>query len=188
MNADKKLYLYSGLAIVGAIIAYVVITKKKPLPTTPNEEIEETEEENEDVVVTPSGDEITLEQANIDSNLTEILKLPLAQIKLKMLNKKVYTKLDNVNPRTQPFVNNGVINNTYGGKIADKNSYIGIVKDVVQDSGKLKNPQGNVYKWFKVSGSKEAIDSINKTKNLWNIPLNYGITFYVREDTIKLEK
>ena len=188
MNSNKKLYLYSGLAIALAVVAYVVITKKKTLPKPLNEQTEETEDEKNDVVVTPSGDEITNEQATIDPALSDILKLPLAQTKLKMLNKKVYTKLDNVNPRTQPFVNNGVINNTYGGEIENKNTYVGIVKDVVEDSGKLKNPQGSVYKWFKVSGSKEAIDSVNKTQNWWNIPLNYGTNFYVREDTIKLEK
>jgi len=187
MNSDKKLYLYSGLAIALAVVAYVVITKKKKLQNTSNEEAP-IEDENDDVVVTPSGDEITPEQATIDPALSDILKLPLAQTKLKMLNKKVYTKLDNVNPRTQPFVNNGVINNTYGGEIENKNTYIGIVKDVAEDSGKLKNPQGSVYKWFKVLGSKEAIDSVNKTQNWWNIPLNYGTNFYVREDTIKLEK
>ena len=187
MNGNKKLYLYSGLAIALAVVAYLVITKKKTLPTPSNEETPN-EEENDDVVVTPSGDEITPEQADIEPALAEILKLPLAQTKLKMLNKKVYTKLDNVNPRTQPFVNNGVINNTYGGEIEYKNTYVGIVKDVVEDSGKLKNLQGNVYKWFKVSGSKEAIDSINKTQSWWNIPLNNGITFYVREDTIKLQR
>jgi hypothetical protein len=186
MNGDKKLYLYSGLAIALAVVAYIVITKKKPLPKPSNEETEETEDEKDDVVVTETGDEITTEQATIDPALSDILKLPITQTKLKMLNKKVYTKLDKVNPRTQPFVNNGYINNTYGGEIEYKNTYVGTVKDVVEDSGKLKNPQGNVYKWFKVLGSKEAIDSINKTQSWWNVPLKQGIIFHVREDTIKL--
>ena len=185
MNSDKKLYLYSGLAIALAVVAYVVITKKKPLPTTSSNEETPTDEQD-DLVVTPSGDTITPEQANIDPALTEILKLPLAKIKLSMLNKKLYTKLDNVNPRTTPYVNNGAFNNTYGGKIEVKDTLIGVVKDVVEDSAKLKNPQGNVYKWLKVLASKEAIDSINNTKSFWNTSLSNGITFYVREDVIKL--
>jgi hypothetical protein len=188
MNGDKKLYLYSGLAIALAIVAYVVITKKKPLPTTSDEETTTEEEQTEDVVVTPSGDTITVEQATVDPTLTEILNLPLAKIKLNTLNKKLYTKIDNVNPRTQPFVNNGAFNNTYGGKIEVKDTLIGTVKDVVEDSGKLTSPKGNVYKWFKVLASKEAIDSVNNTKSWWNVPLKEGITFYVREDVVKLDK
>ena len=31
MNSDKKLYLYSGLAIALSVVAYVVITEKKKL-------------------------------------------------------------------------------------------------------------------------------------------------------------
>jgi hypothetical protein len=183
MNSDKKLYLYSGLAIALAVVAYVVITKKKPLPTTPSNEETPTDEQD-DVVVTPSGDTITVEQATVDPTLAEILKLPLSKIKLNMLNKKIYTKLDNVNPRTTPYVNNGAFNNTYGGKIEVKDTLIGVVKDVVEDTGKLTNPQGSVYKWFKVLASKEAIDSINNTKSWWNSPLREGITFYVREDVV----
>jgi hypothetical protein len=122
----------------------------------------------------------------IDKNLQEILNMSISNAKLKLLNKNIYTKLDNVTPRTTSTVNNGVLNNSYGGKIADKNTKIGIVKDIVEDLGKLKNPQGNVYKWFKVLGSKEAIDSINNTKSWWNTSLSNGATFYVREDVIKL--
>jgi hypothetical protein len=185
MNSDKKLYLYSGLAVALALVVYVVITNKKPSPTTSDKKTS-TEEEAEDTIVTPSGDTVTNEQANIDPTLAEVLNLPLAKIKLNVLNKKVYTKLDNVNPRTQPFVNNGAFNNTFGGKIELKDTLIGTVKDVVEDSGKLTSPKGNVYKWFKVLASKDAIDSINNTKSWWNLPLKEGITFYVREDVVKL--
>ena len=187
MSEDKKLYLYSGLAIALAVVAYVVITKKKPSSTT-SDEGGEVKEDVEDLIVTPSGDTITPEQSIVDPTLAEILNLPLAKIKLNTLNKKLYTKIDNVNPRTQPFVNNGAFNNTYGGKIEVKDTLIGTVKDVVEDSGKLTSPKGNVYKWFKVLASKEAIDSVNNTKSWWNVPLKEGITFYVREDVVKLDK
>jgi hypothetical protein len=183
MNDDKKLYLYSGLAIALSVVAYVVITEKKKLKSDPSKD---NNTDNNLDVTTSTGDTITMEQALIDKNLQEILNTPISNVKLKLLNKSIYTKLDNVTPRTTPNVNNGVINNSYGGKIVDKDTKIGIVKDIVEDSGKLKNPQGNVYKWLKVLASKEAIDSINNTKNFWNASLSNGITFYVREDVIKL--
>ena len=183
MNDDKKLYLYSGLAIALSVVAYVVITEKKKLKSDPSKD---NNLDNNLDVTTSTGDTITVEQAIIDKNLQEILNTPISNAKLKLLNKSIYTKLDNVTPRTTPNVNNGLLNNSYGGKIVDKDTKIGIVKDIVEDSGKLKNPQGNVYKWFKVLASKEAIDSINKTKSFWNVPLSNGTTFYVREDVIKL--
>jgi hypothetical protein len=183
MNSDKKLYLYSGLAIALSVVAYVVITEKKKLKSDPSKD---NNSDNNLDVTTSTGDIITVEQAVIEKNLQEILNMPISNAKLKLLNKNIYTKLNNVTPRTTPLVNNGVVNNSYGGKIADKNTNIGLVKDIVEDSGKLRNPQGNVYKWFKVLASKEAIDSINNTKSWWNTSLGNGITFYVREDVIKL--
>lgn len=184
MNSNQKLYLYSGLAIALSVVAYVVITEKKKLKSDPNKE--DNTEDNKEDVETSTGDTITKEQADIEKNLQEILNMPISNAKLKLLNKNIFTKLDNVTPRTTPYVNNGVINNSYGGKIVDKNTKIGIVKDIVEDSGKLKNLQGKVYKWFKVLASKEAIDSVNKTQSWWNTSLGNGITFYVREDVIKL--
>jgi hypothetical protein len=183
MNSDKKLYLYSGLAIALSVVAYVVITEKKKLKSDPSKD---NNSDNNLDVTTSTGDIITTEQAVIDKNLQEILNTPISNAKLKLLNKNIFTKLNNVTPRTTPNVNNGLLNNSYGGKIVDKDTKIGIVKDIVEDSGKLKNPQGNVYKWFKVLASKEAIDSINNTKSFWNTSLGNGITFYVREDVIKL--
>jgi hypothetical protein len=187
MDSNKKLYLYSGLAIALTVVAYVVITRKKTSNADSREGGAKDVETNTETTTT-TGDIITTEQAIIDSNLTEILNLPLAKIKASTLNKRLYTKIDSVNPRTQPFVNNGAFNNTFGGKIELKDTLIGTVKDVVEDSGKLKNPKGNVYKWFKVLASKEAIDSVNDTKSWFNTPLKEGITFYVREDVVKLQK
>jgi hypothetical protein len=184
MNEDKKLYLYSGLAIALAVVAYVVITNKKPLakPADASSSKEEEEEES-DLVVTPSGDTITPEQAIIDPTLTEILKLPLAQIKLKMLNKKVYTKLDNVNPRTTPYVNNGwFVNNSVGGKITQKGTLAGIVTDVAQDEGKMSNSQGKVYIWFKIKPSAQAIKQIKDDSNIF-LGTKRG-AFWLREDVI----
>jgi len=182
MNGDKKLYLYSGLAIALAVVAYVVITKKKPLLNTADATVEG-EEAEEEIVVTPSGDTITPEQASIDPALSDILKLPLAQIKLKMLNKKIYTKLDNVNPRITPYVNNGwFVNNGVGGKITQKGTFAGIVTDVAQDKGKMANSQGKVYVWFKIKPSAEAIKQIKEDTPILLTPKTDF--FWLREDVI----
>lgn len=186
MNSDKKLYLYSGLAIALALVTYVVITNKKPLPISSNKE-NSTEEENEDIIVTPSGDTITTEQANIDPTLSEILKLPIAKIKLNTLNKKVYTKLDNVNPRQTPYVNNGwFINNGVGGRITQKGTFAGTITDVANDKGLLKNSQGKIYIWFKIKPSIESVKQIKDDSNIL-IPTKTD-TFWLREDTIILKK
>ena len=182
MNGDKKLYLYSGLAIVLAVVAYVVITKKKPLPTT-SDEGTKTEEENDDVIVTPNGDIITSEQAIIDPALTEILKLPVAEIKLNMLNKKLYTKIDNVNPRQTPYVNNGwFVNNGVGGRIIKKGTFAGTVTDVAKDKGSMSNSQGRVYIWFKIKPSAEAVKQIKDDSNI--LIGAKTDAFWLREDVV----
>ena len=124
MNSDKKLYLYSGLAIALSVVAYVVITEKKKLKSDPSKD---NNSDNNLDVITSTGDTITVEQAIIDKNLQEILNTPISNAKLKLLNKNIFTKLNNVTPRTTPNVNNGLLNNSYGGKIVDKDTKIGIV-------------------------------------------------------------
>lgn len=182
MNSDKKLYLYSGLAIALAVVAYVVITKKKPLPTNqPN-----VEEEKEDVVITTTGDEISTEQTVIEPTLKEILKLPLAKIKLHLLNKKLYTKLDDVNPRTTPYVNNGWFsNNSIGGKIKIKGTLAGTVVDVANDKGLLKNVDGKIFIWFKINPSPIARKQIEEDSSIFTA--QRFNTFWLREDVISLK-
>jgi hypothetical protein len=103
-----------------------------------------------------------------------------------MLGKQIYTKLDNVNPRQSPYVNNGwLVNNGVGGRITQKDTLIGTVTDVVNDKGSLKNKSGAIYKWFKVNPSLVAIKQIKDDSNIL-IPTKTD-TFYVREDVIKLK-
>jgi hypothetical protein len=173
MNSDKKLYLYSGIAIALSVVAYVVITRKKKLDTDPSAI------EVKPDVVTTTGDEISNEQAVIEPALAEILKLPLAQSKAKLLGKKIYSKVDNINPRQTPYVNNGV-----GGRITQKNTLIGSVTDVVNDKGLLKNNSGVIYKWIKVKPSPEAVKQIKDDSSI--LMGTKTDTFYVREDVIKL--
>lgn len=180
MNNNKKLYLYSGLAIALSVVAYVVITKKKKLDTDPTSNVKLD-------VKTSTGDIISNEQVIIDSSLQEILKLPLAQAKSKMLGKNIYSKLENINPRQTPYVNNGwFVNNGVNGRITQKDTLIGSVTDVVNDKGSLRNLSGNIYKWFEV---KPSLDAINQIKEDSNILMGGTKTdsFYVREDVIKLK-
>jgi len=180
MNSDKKLYLYSGIAIALSVVAYVVITRKKKLDTDPSAT------EIKPDVTTSTGDEISNEQAVLDPTLVEIIKLPLAQAKAKLLVKNIYSKVDNVNPRQTPYVNNGwFVNNGVGGRITQKDTLIGVVTDVVNDKGLLKNNSGNVYKWIKVKPSPEAIKQIKDDSNI--LIGTKTQTFYVREDVIKLK-
>jgi|LakMenE18May11ns_1017448.scaffolds.fasta_scaffold9367723_1 hypothetical protein len=180
MNSDKKLYLYSGLAIALSVVAYVVITKKKKLDTDPASNVKPD-------VTTPTGDVISGEQAVLDPTLTDIIKLPLAQTKAKMLGKNIYAKVENINPRQTPYVNNGwLVNNGVGGRITQKDTLIGTVTDVVNDSGSLRNNSGAIYKWVKVNPSSEAVSQIKDDSNIL-LGGTKTKTFYVREDVIKLK-
>jgi len=180
MNSDKKLYLYSGIAIALSVVAYVVITRKKKLDTDPSAT------EIKPDVTTSTGDEISNEQAVLDPTLVEIIKLPLAQAKAKLLGKNIYSKVDNVNPRQTPNVNNGwLVNNGVGGRITQKDTLIGVVTDVVNDKGLLKNNTGAIYKWVKVNPSTEAVRQIKDDSSiLIGTKTN---SFFVREDVIKLK-
>jgi len=179
MNSDKKLYLYSGLAIALSVVAYVLITKKKKLDSDPTSQVKPD-------VKTSTGDEITNEQSVVDTALASIVKLPLAEAKSKLLGSNIYTKLDNVNPRQSPYVNNGLlVNNGVGGRITQKDTLIGKVTDVVNDAGSLRNGSNTIYKWFKVNPSPEAIRQIKEDSNI--LLGTKTDTFYVREDVIKLK-
>ena len=104
-----------------------------------------------------------------------------------MLGKNIYTKVDNVNPRRTPYVNNGwFVNNGVGGRITQKNTLIGSVTDVVNDKGLLKNNSGAIYKWIKVKPSSDAIKQIKDDSSI--LMGTKTDTFYVREDVIKLIK
>jgi hypothetical protein len=179
MNSDKKLYLYSGLAIALSVVAYVVITKRKKANTDPTTNVKPD-------VTTTTGDVISNEQVEIDLSLQEILKLPLEQAKAKMLGKDIYSKLENINPRQSAYVNNGwFVNNSVGGRITQKDTLIGKVTDVKNDIGLLRNGSNNIYKWFKVEPSPEAIKQIKEDSNI--LLGTKTDTFYVREDVIKLK-
>jgi hypothetical protein len=188
MNSDKKLYLYSGLSILGAIILYAIITKKKAL--TPLLEGSGSAEPEGTVAVTSTGEVIDQAQVNIPANLAKILNKTSAEATIELINKPVYTKLDDVKVRNDRFVNNGIINNILS-KITNRGTLLGNVIQVVDDKGKLLNPQGKVYKWFKIKPAQITLDDMNRNKDFLThtfLANSTGKEIFVREDAIKLEK
>lgn len=188
MNSDKKLYLYSGLSILGAIILYVIITKRKNLTTS--SEGSGTPDPETTVAVSSTGEVIDQSQVAIPSNLAKILKKTSAEATVDLINKSVYTKLDKVKIRNDRYVNNGIVNNVMS-TITNRGTFLGNVIQIVDDKGKLINPQGKVYKWFKIKPSQVALDDMNRNKDFLThtfLPDSTGKEIFVREDAIKLEK
>ena len=153
---DKKLYMYSGVAIASAIVAYFLITRKSKT-SGKDALIEET-------VITDTGSEIPVEQAILPVELESVFSLPLKEAVRKIGNKNVYTKVADVKARKGANVNNGFVNNAYG-TIADKNTNVGKVIAISEDANGAKNVKGRVYKWVKVNLTKEARKALNESPN-----------------------
>jgi len=189
MNADKKLYLYSGLAIASAVIAYFIITKKKPLIDSASEGTG-VPDDSGTVGVTTTGEVVDQEQVLIPTTLVEILKKTATKATVDLINKPIYTKLDNVKVRSQNYVNNGIVDNIMS-TITNKGTLLGTVIQVVDDKGKLTNSDGRILKWFKVKPSQLALNDMNRNKSFLThkfLAESTGKEIYVREDTVKLEK
>ena len=97
MNGDKKLYLYSGLAVAGAIIAYVIITQNKSNSGTSSEGTGIPDPETT-VGTTTTGEIVDVEQINIPKTLTPILNKTSAEATVALINKPKESLLGN-----QPF-------------------------------------------------------------------------------------
>ena len=188
MNA-KKVYVYSGLALFGALGLYIYISKRKQEMIEKAQVVTNTEEET---LVTPTGDEINIEQATIPKDLENVLKnnIPIAQKIL--INKPMVTKINNVKARSSNRVNNGLVNNVIG-EIKNSNVNVGKVVGLIYDKEDAKNPQGKTYKWFKIKPTQESIDEMNKNKS-WYEPKKPNskdignFIFYYREDTLTFKK
>lgn len=181
---DKKLYMYSGVAIASAIVAYFLITRKSKT-SGKDALIEET-------VITDTGSEIPVEQAILPVELEAVFNLPLKEAVRKIGNKNVFTKVADVKARKGANVNNGFVNNAYG-TIKDKNTNVGKVIAISEDENGAKNVKGRVYKWVKVNLTKEARKALNESPNesLLNavsgsLPTTGNVFAYFREDTITL--
>jgi hypothetical protein len=180
MTSNKKLYLYSGLAIALSLVAYVVITKNKKSKTDPTSDVKPD-------VTTTTGDVISNEQVVIDLSLQEILNKSLSEVNTTLKGKPVYTKIDNVQVRNDSYVNNGIVNNIMS-TISNKGTLLGNVIAVVEDKGRLTNTSGKVFKWLKINPAQVTLNDMNKNKSLLTrkfLP-EYKEVIYVREDVIKL--
>ena len=189
MEGDKKLYLYSGLAIVGAIIAYAIITKKKPLLDNSSSEGTGTPDPPSTIAITTTGEVVDQAQVAIPVTLADILKKTSAEATVALINKPVYTKLDDVKVRSSNYVNNGLFDNIMS-TITNRKSLVGNVIQIVDDKGSLKNSDGRVYKWFRVKPAQVTLDEMNRNKSFLThtfLPETTG-EIYVREDTVQLEK
>lgn len=188
MKSDRKLYLYSGLAIALSVLAYMVITRKKNSEDVVVEE--EIVDENGNVATTTTGEAVDPEQLIIPKTLSDILNKTSSQATVALINKPIYTKLDEVKVRNENYVNNGIINNIMS-TITNTGTLLGTVIQVVDDKGKLKNSEGRILKWFKIKPSQTALDDMNRNKSLLShvfLPESTGKQIYVREDAVKLEK
>jgi len=107
-----------------------------------------------------------------------------------LINKPIYTKLDTVKVRSQNYVNNGFFSNVMS-TITNRKFLLGNVIQVVDDKGKLTNPNGKVYKWFRIKPAQVTLDEMNTNKSFLThtfLPDSTGKEIYVREDTVQLEK
>ena len=176
MNSkDKKLYLYSIGAILAALGAYYLITRQKSNQTeeAPAKDLSRAENET---VQTGTGSVITIGQATLPADLSNLMKSDIYKIVALLGNRKIYTKLEGAKVRSTPKVNNGILTNQYG-TLPSKDFLIGTVSAVTTDMAKSTNSEGRVYKWFRVSLSPEA------KKALGLLP-NFNKPAYLREDTV----
>ena len=176
MKINKK-YIYPliGLAIAGGI---VLLATKKKSDDGGGETPEPTPEDN-------GG--ITPEQQKIDATLNTILSNKNANTLIK--GKKIYSKVANAKGRTQPAVNDGVVNNLYG-TISNANTYLGNAVGVANDLGKTMNSATKKpFVWVKVQLSKDGYDAVQSNRSFLTRDLFTPATLpyvYFREDVIKL--
>ena len=176
MKINKK-YIYPliGLAIAGGI---VLLATKKKSDDGGGETPEPTPEDN-------GG--ITPEQQKIDATLNTILSNKNANTLIK--GKKIYSKVANAKGRTQPAVNDGVVNNLYG-TISNANTYLGNAVGVANDLGKTMNSATKKpFVWVKVQLSKDGYDAVQANRSFFTRDLFTPATLpyvYFREDVIKL--
>ena len=177
MKINKK-YLYPliGIAIAGGIV--FLATRKKKKDDGGGETPQPTPEDN-------GG--ISPEQKKIDANLNTILASKSANTLIK--GKKIYSKVDSAKARTQPAVNDGVINNLYG-TISEANTYLGNAVSVATDMGKTINTATKKpFVWVKVQLSKQGYDAVQANRSFLTRDLFTPATLpyvYFREDVIKL--
>jgi hypothetical protein len=176
MKINKK-YIYPLIGVAIAVGVVLLATKKKPNDGG-GETPEPTPEDNGD---------ISPEQKKIDATLNTILANKNANALIK--GKKIYSKVATAKGRTQPAVNDGVINNLYG-TISNANTYLGNAVGVATDLGKtINSATKKSFVWVKVQLSKEGYEAVQSNRSIFTRDLFTPATLpyvYFREDVIKL--
>jgi hypothetical protein len=178
----KKIFIGVGLLAVGAL-GYLVLKNKKK------------KEESQEQLIEAEG-EADFDFENADGKgLSSIINRPKKIIKVKdyqalikkgsltelnkyLVGKNIYTLQNNVNLRSRPSVNNGLINNNLL-TFKNKGVYIGKVQNVVRgDDGK------NI--WFSIS--KNSYNSIIMPKLFEKFGFeNKYVNVFVRADVVVVD-
>jgi hypothetical protein len=174
MKTDKalKITLYALLGL-GAVLGASLLLKEKKDDTTGDENGGDAD---------TSGDEISEEQRKVPPKV-----VTAAKDKAVAKGMKVYAKLANIKGRSQNYVNNGFIDNiVWEGDAAGE--YLGVVTTTAPDRGDMKDRNGKVYTWFKVTLDPKAWNRYNDTRSFLTkqvamTPTNNWAWF--REDTLK---
>jgi len=175
MKTDKalKITLYALLGL-GAILGASLLLKGK--------KDDGKGDENPDVDADTSGDEISEEQRKVPPKVVNA-----AKDKAVAKGMKVYAKLPNIKGRSQNYVNNGFIDNiVWEGDAAGE--YLGVVTTTAPDRGDMKDGNGKVYTWFKVTLDPKAWNRYNDTRNFLTkqtVMTSGNNWAWFREDTLK---
>jgi len=174
MKTDKVLKItFYALLGLGAVLGASLLLKGNDDGKGEGDGDGEGETENEEV--------ISEEQKKVPQKV-------ITATKDKKLAKgmKVYAKIPNIKGRSQNFVNNGLVNNIlWEGEAAGE--YLGIVSTTAPDRGSMKDSEGKVYTWFKVTLDRKAWDRYNNTKSFFTKQIAYTANnnwSWFREDTL----
>jgi len=174
MKTDKalKITLYALLGL-GAVLGASLLLKEKKDDTTGDENGGDDD---------TTGDEISEEQRKVPPKVATA-----AKDKAVAKGMKVYAKLPNIKGRSQNYVNNGFIDNiVWEGDAAGE--YLGVVTTTAPDRGDMKDRNGKVYTWFKVTLDPKAWNRYNDTRSFLTkqtVMTSGNNWAWFREDTLK---
>lgn len=157
------------IAILGGIVFFAFRKSDKPKPTESGNESGDADKQK---VVIPEVD--------------SIMKLSPSEATKVIKNKKIFTKTSTTNLRTQPYVNDGFINNLFDF-VEGEGKLLGEAVEVALDSGSMMNPNTKrPYKWVKFKLDKNLYDELQSKKSFLTRNTSF-IQYYpwVREDVIK---
>lgn len=175
MKTNKTLTItFYALLGLGAVLGASLLLKGK--------KDDDKGDENPEVDADTKEDEITEEQKKVPPKV-----VTAAKDKAVAKGMKVYAKLPNIKGRNQNYVNNGIIDNiVWEGDAAGE--YLGVVTTTAPDRGAMKDSNGKVYTWFKVTLDSKAWNRYNDTRSFLTkqVAMTSGNNWaWFREDTLK---